>query len=104
AVVLMAIGSRAGIAVDAIAFPGHFLVCVEGVYVDPDSGGFPLDRARLLDLARESVGDARDAEERLAPVGPRTIAVRLLLNLSKIHDKRGDHARSLVVCDRLFDL
>ncbi|MBN4050206.1 hypothetical protein JYT28_00460 [Desulfobulbus sp. AH-315-M07] len=41
---------------------------------------------------------------RLEPVGARTIAVRILVNLRRIHRMRGDHAAALVVCDRLFDV
>jgi regulator of sirC expression with transglutaminase-like and TPR domain len=28
----------------------------------------------------------------------------MLFNLQQIHERRGDHARALVVCDRLVDL
>jgi regulator of sirC expression with transglutaminase-like and TPR domain len=104
AVVLMALGRRAGVDVQGVAFPGHFLVRVEGHYADPFEGGAPLERERLLSLARESLDNPEDAASCLEPVGPRAIGVRLLLNLQRIHALRGDHARSLVVCDRLFEL
>lgn len=104
AVVLMALGRRAGIEVSGVAFPGHFLVRIEGHYADPFEGGAPLDRERLVSLARETLEDARQASACLEPVGVRTVAVRLLLNLQRIHVQRGDHARALVVCDRLFEL
>jgi regulator of sirC expression with transglutaminase-like and TPR domain len=104
AVVLMALGRRAAIEVSGVAFPGHFLVRIEGHYADPFEGGAPLDRGRLMNLARETVSDPQQARACLEPVGVRTVAVRLLLNLHRIHAHRGDHARALVVSDRLFEL
>jgi regulator of sirC expression with transglutaminase-like and TPR domain len=74
------------------------------VYVDPSTGGHPIDLERLLALAHETLGDERAAAERLEPVGARTVAVRLLLNLHRTYRGRADHARALVVCDRLVDL
>jgi len=104
AVVAMALGRRCGVEVRAIAFPGHFLVRIGDVYADPFDGGHPLPRERLEELATEMIGDVREAGARLEPVGLRTVAVRILANLQRIHRMRGDHARALVVCDRLFDM
>ncbi len=104
AVMLLAVGRRAGIDVCGVAFPGHFLVRIEGHFADPFEGGAPIERARLLTLARETLGDAREAVASLEPVGARTIAVRMLLNLQRIHRQRADHARAMVVCDRLYDV
>ncbi len=108
AVVLIALGRRASLPLEAIGFPGHFLVGAgtsQRVFVDPFDGARPLDPDRLCALAREalSVG-AREAAERLQPVGARTVAVRILQNLQRIYRQRSDHARSLVVCTRLFEL
>lgn len=107
AVVVIAIGERLGVRVDPIAFPGHFLVRIggdDGVYVDPFDGGFPLPRQALRRLAVDTLDDEVEAERRLEPVGGRTVGVRLLLNLQRIYYMRRDHARSMVVCDRLFEL
>ncbi len=107
-VLLVALGCRAGMQVQAIAYPGHSLVRVgqqEPIYVDPFDGGFPLAWDRLAELATETLdGDRREAERRLEPVGARTIAVRILLNLQRIYRARADHAHLLVVCDRLFEV
>lgn len=104
AVLLMALGHRAEIVVHGVAFPGHFLVRIEGHYADPFEGAAPIARERLIDLARETLEHPEHASASLEPVGLRTIAVRLLLNLQRIHALRADHARALVVCDRLFEL
>jgi len=104
AVVLMALGRRAGLEGSGVAFPGHFLVRIERRYADPFEGGAPLDRERLLSLARETLDDSSQATACFEPVGVRTVAVRLLLNLQRIHVQRADDARAFVVCDRLFEL
>jgi regulator of sirC expression with transglutaminase-like and TPR domain len=108
AVLLIALGRRVGVDVEAVAFPGHFLVRAgpaPHLYVDPYDGRHPLPRARLEELARDTLTcDEREASQRLEAVGPRVVAVRILLNLQRIHRARADHARSLVVCDRLVDV
>lgn len=108
AVVLIALGRRAGVRLEPIAFPGHFLVRSAqpsgDVFIDPSDGGHPIPRAALIQLAQTDAGDdAAQAERRLEPVGARATAVRLLVNLQRAHQRRGDHARALLVCDRLFD-
>ena len=40
----------------------------------------------------------------LAPVSARVMAVRMLFNLQKIHERRGDHPKAFVLCDRLVDV
>jgi len=108
AVVLMALGRRVGLRVEGVGFPGHFIVRVggeEGVYLDPFSEGQILEREDLLRLARRVLGEHGElAPEQLEPVEPRAMAIRILYNLQKIFERRGDHARALVVCDRLCDL
>ncbi|HEY8427702.1 MAG TPA: transglutaminase-like domain-containing protein [Sandaracinaceae bacterium] len=108
AIVLSAIGRRAGIQVEGIGFPGHFLARIggpEGVLVDPFFGGRVLDEPALRRLASRMLGSAsRLLPEHLAPVGLRAMVVRMLLNLKHAHERRRDHASALVVCDRLFDL
>lgn len=108
AVVLMAVGRRAGLLVEGIGFPGHFLARVggaSGVLVDPFHAGRVVDRDALDRLATVTLGSAsRLRDEHLAPATTRAIAARMLLNLKTAHEGRGDHPRALVVCDRLVDL
>ena len=108
AVVLAALGRRAGIAVDGIGFPGHFLARVGGVggaVVDPFFHARVLDDAGVASLLRKVLGDdAVAVPELLAPCGARAVAVRMLANLKNSFERRGDHARALVACDRLVDL
>jgi regulator of sirC expression with transglutaminase-like and TPR domain len=107
-VLLMAVGRRAGLQVEGIGFPGHFLARVggaSGVLVDPFFGGRIIDHAALRRLAARMLGEAsRLTPAHLEPVGLRPLVVRMLLNLKHAHERLGDHARCLVVCDRLVDL
>ena len=104
----MAVGRRAGMIVDGIPFPGHFLARVggeSGVLVDPFHEGRILgstDLDRLLHAQGLSEGNFRRAM--LHPASTKSILVRMLMNLKRIHEKRGDFRSLLLVCDRLVDL
>jgi regulator of sirC expression with transglutaminase-like and TPR domain len=109
AVVLMALGRRLGILVEGVGFPGHFLVRVggsaDGIFVDPFNDGAVLERDDLLELAQRFMPGNEDlADGQLEPVTVRSMAVRMLFNLQQIYEKRADHPRALVACDRLVDL
>lgn len=104
----ISVGRRAGVIVEGIGFPGHFLARVggpNGVYVDAFTGGRTLTQPDLATLARGFLGGSASVRaEHLAPVPTRAIVVRMLLNLKGIHEQRRDHASALVACDRLVDL
>lgn len=107
-VVWMAVGRRVGLNVEGIGFPGHFMVRVGGSagrYIDVFNEGRTLDKRQLLKLGERYTGrSGAAAAMHLAPVGAREIAERMLLNLREIFSSRGDHARAMLVCDRLFDI
>lgn len=106
-VVYAAVGRRVGVAVDGVGFPGHFLARVggpEGVLVDPFHQGESLERPALRRLARRVLGNRPLRPEHTAAVGLRPLVVRMLLNLKRVHENDHDHARALVVTDRLVDL
>jgi regulator of sirC expression with transglutaminase-like and TPR domain len=107
-VVLVALGARLGIRLSGVAFPGHFMVRYEAsepIFVDPSTGAFPFPAECLRKLAFDElrVGPAQ-VERFLSPVTARTFAVRLLQNLQRTYDDRGDLGRTLLIADRLFDL
>lgn len=108
ALVMMAVGRRVGLQVEGIGFPGHFLARIggeDGVLVDPFFGGRVLDDAALSRLAARMLGSAARLDAvHLAPVGMRSMVVRMLVNLKHAHERQRDHARAMVVCDRLVDL
>jgi regulator of sirC expression with transglutaminase-like and TPR domain len=108
AVVLMALGRRIGVPIAGIGFPGHFLVRIggsAGPLLDPYNQGVILSHLDLQRLAARAVdGGAGVTPQLLEPVGPRAMALRMLANLQHAYERRGDHARAMVVCDRLLDL
>lgn len=108
AVLLAALGRRAGMSVEGVGFPGHFLVRLggpSGVYVDPFFRARVLHPADLASLLQRVTGESLAVQdEHLAVVGARAVAVRMLVNLKNTHERRGDHAKALVACDRLVDL
>lgn len=108
AVLLIALGRRAGVLVEGVSFPGHFLVRLGGEggpYLDPFFRARVLSPEGLSLLARRSMGaNAKVLPEHLRPVSPTLLVVRMLTNLKAIYESRREHARALVVCDRLVDL
>ncbi len=107
-VLTMAIGERAGMDVEGVGFPGHFLVRVggpEGVYQDPFNGGTLLDGRGLNMLAAEFLGAEMTLHPSyLEPVDTHTITIRMLANLKNAHRRRGDFARAMLACDHLVEL
>ncbi len=103
AVVLMSVGRRAGFLVEGVGFPGHFLARLGTALIDPFEGVL-LDEAGLARLAARTLGSGPIHPDHLLAVDARTMLVRMLLNLKHAYERRSDHARALVVTDRLVDL
>jgi regulator of sirC expression with transglutaminase-like and TPR domain len=106
AVVCLEVGRRAGVSLEGVGFPGHFLLRLARqpkVLVDP------FDRGKLLTagdcekmLERITRGNV-DFDERLLRVaGPRLILQRMLNNLRGIYVQRGELDRTVAVLDRLM--
>ncbi|HEX9918906.1 MAG TPA: transglutaminase-like domain-containing protein [Pyrinomonadaceae bacterium] len=105
--VYMEVGRRAGLRVEGIGLPGHFIVRAEG------AGGAPA----LVDPFNGKVVDADDCQERLdtiyggqapladehlQPVPTREILARLLRNLKGIYAQAGLYRRALSVIERIL--
>jgi regulator of sirC expression with transglutaminase-like and TPR domain len=107
-VLTMAIGERAGMQIEGVGFPGHFLVRVggpDGVYQDPFNGGELLDGHGLRKLATQFLGAEMALHPSyLEPVDCLTITIRMLANLKNAHRRRGDYARAMLACDHLVEL
>jgi len=108
-VLYMEVARRLGLPVGGVAFPGHFLVRVDGgavpLILDPFGGGAALNHGDLEALLARSVGpDARLADVPLSPASNRAILVRMLNNLAGIYGRAGDTARSLEVLERVAAL
>ncbi len=108
AVVLSAVGARAGLCVEGVGFPGHFIARLGGsggVFLDPFFGGRVLERDDLLTLWKRYRGDALPMDpDALEPIGARALTARMLMNLKNSWERRGDHAQALLACDRLVDV
>jgi regulator of sirC expression with transglutaminase-like and TPR domain len=98
AVVYLELARRAGLRVDGINFPGHFLLRIpagddggdgpsdDGVIVDPFHGGAVLSEYDCRQLLRQHVGeDAAFDPSLLAPATRHDIIVRMLVNLKRLY-------------------
>lgn len=96
-------GRAAGLKVDGVGFPAHFLVRVtakERVIIDPFHG-HPLhfeDCRRML--VRTLNGRDADPEPYLTPATNREILGRMLTNLKALYLDRNDLANALACCER----
>lgn len=106
--VYMEVGRRAGLTVDGLGLPGHFIVRVggaPGVLLDPFFGGTELSEEQCQDRLDRVFGrKARIEAAMLAACDTRAILARMLRNLKIIYGKRDDHLRAVRVCDRLLEL
>lgn len=93
-VLLIEIARRAGVTLQGIGMPGHFLVrdpATPDVLIDAFDGGRHLDRSACQDLLARVAGPRTPlSAQMLAPVGPRSILTRMLANLDGSFDRRSD--------------
>ena len=95
AVIYLEVADRAGLHVDGVNFPGHFLLRVREGYGDPRSevaiidpfhGGARLSEYDCRQLLRQHVGDeAAFDTSLLAPATRHDIIVRILVNLKRLY-------------------
>jgi regulator of sirC expression with transglutaminase-like and TPR domain len=92
--VYMEVARRAGLNIEGVNFPGHFLVrCPElkrggasQLIIDPFHGGALLSERDCRVLLQKHVGsEVAFNRSLLAPATPRQIVVRMLLNLKRIY-------------------
>jgi regulator of sirC expression with transglutaminase-like and TPR domain len=107
-VILMEVGRRAGIRLQGVGYPGHFLTRYAApggteVYVDAFRGGTILSAEEVLEQLRPKDGTQLDRRH-LAPVGEREILARMLRNLLNVSQATGDAVRSYWVVDRMLML
>jgi regulator of sirC expression with transglutaminase-like and TPR domain len=103
----MEVARRAGLRLQGVAFPGHFLLkyAPQGgpeVFIDAYNGGEVLSSDECVARFR-AASHGRPVEPRhLAGVGPRQLLARLLHNLKRIYLERSDDIRLWWVVDRLL--
>ncbi|HEV2853923.1 MAG TPA: transglutaminase-like domain-containing protein [Thermoanaerobaculia bacterium] len=106
AMIYIEVGRRAGVPLDGVGFPGHFLLRHSHhtqLVIDP------FDRGRLL-----TIDDCKEMLERLSngslpfdprllrPSTPRQILIRMLNNLRGVYLHRGELLRVIGVLDRVL--
>lgn len=94
-VVLLEVGRRAGVALEGVGMPGHFLVRAvdTGVLVDAFGGGRILDDEAAEARFRAATGAGPEigfGPQLLPAVGPHDILDRMLANLAGIYRRRND--------------
>jgi len=91
AVLMIEVGRRAGVTIEGVGMPGHFLVRGDGDLRDPFRGGQRVDQAGCEAMFRAIHGPtAKFRPSMLAPVGPRVILARMLANLRQNYVARRD--------------
>ncbi len=116
AILYMEIGRRAGLRLEGVSFPGHFLVRLDlrgGVLVlDPFSGGAPQSEAELRERLQRVIPEGAAAgvpvaelplDQFLEPAGKRQTLARLL-NLKGIYRQADKPERMLAVLNRMLAL
>lgn len=105
-ILYMEVGRRAGLALQGVSFPGHFLVkCTvdDGtVVLDPYSGGLSLGLADLQRRLREVQGGEVSRAiiaSLLVAASRKDIILRMLRNLKAIYLHEKDYGRALPIMD-----
>ncbi len=108
-VLYMEVGRRAGLMLDGVGFPGHFLVkCVgdgEEIVIDPFNGGEVKSREDIDTMLFKLHGrKVMFHSDFLASSTKKAILKRMLANLKAIYINGNDLVKSLSVLDRLLIL
>lgn len=112
ALVYIEVARRAGVRVDGVNFPGHFLLRFpfgladdhdSAVFVDPFHGGAVLSETDCRALLRKHAGDAVTFEPRLlAPATKQQILVRMLVNLKRIYVRMRSFPQARAIAELLL--
>ncbi len=106
----MELGRRLGVALEGVAFPGHFLVRLHredgDVVLDPFFGGIALSRADLEGRIQDLLGQHRSGDVNprwfLESAGKKQILARMLRNLKIIYLRRNDLGRALAASNQIL--
>ena len=106
ALVCLEVGRRAGVPLEGVGFPGHFLLRLGNhphVLIDPFDAGRLLTQKDCEELlARLTNGEMQFDPRLLRTAGPRQILHRILNNLRGVYLGRGEVDRLLPVLDRML--
>jgi regulator of sirC expression with transglutaminase-like and TPR domain len=110
AAVYLEIGRRAGLRLEGVNFPGHFLVRapagpddMEDVIVDPFHAGALLSEVDCRHLLRQHVGEDAAFEQGLLATATRQhIVVRMLVNLKRLYVRMRSFPQARAIADLLL--
>jgi regulator of sirC expression with transglutaminase-like and TPR domain len=107
AAVYLEIGRRAGMRLEGVNFPGHFLVRapdpVEDLVIDPFHAGALLSEVDCRHLLREYVGEEAAFDRSLLATATRQhIVVRMLVNLKRLYVRMQSFPQARAVADLLL--
>ena len=112
-IIWVAMARGASLLARGVAFPGHFLVRVDGprtragkpIIVDPFQGGRIIDEQAATVLLKRTLGDGAELNASLfEPANPRATLVRLITNLQATYVRRGELTRAFLAADRIVTL
>ena len=110
AVVYLEVGRRAGLRLEGVNFPGHFLVRapagpgeMEDVIVDPFHAGALLSEVDCRHLLRQHVGEEAAFDHGLLATATRQhIVVRMLVNLKRLYVRMRSFPQARAIADLLL--
>jgi regulator of sirC expression with transglutaminase-like and TPR domain len=105
----MEVGRRAGLDIEGVGLPGHFIVRANlgarRVLFDPFHGGRILSEADAADVVTQAMGQPVPlTDAHFAPVTKLQILTRMLANLKSIYVNREQWPKALQVIDGLLSL
>lgn len=106
-IVFLELGWRAGMPLEGVGFPGHFLVRLSGepgdLLLDPYTDGRSVHEDECRRMLLEASGGKLEYDRALtASVGKRSMIVRLLHNLKAAYLRANDDGQALTAVERLL--
>lgn len=106
ALVYIEVGRRAGVPLDGVGFPGHFLLRHSHhpqLLFDPFDGGRVLTHDDCRKMLEKVSGGSLSFDQRLLrPATQRQILIRMLNNLRGVYLHRGELQRAIAALDRVL--
>jgi regulator of sirC expression with transglutaminase-like and TPR domain len=107
--IFMEVGRRAGLTIEGVGLPGHFIVRVVdsqgGHLVDPFHGAAFLGAADCQERLDRVMGGRVELDEAMLQAMPvKGILARMLRNLKAIYTRHDDHLRALRTVEMLIDV
>jgi len=111
AIVYLEIGRRAGVRLEGVNFPGHFLVRAPGspsdadeeLIIDPFHAGALLSEIDCRHLLRQHLGDEAAFDRSLLATATRQqIVVRMLVNLKRLYVRMNSFPQARAIADLLL--